>query len=457
MKKEYNILLLFLFLLIGVEAAKANVETFDFTKMGFTDWQEIKEVKGTNINIAFNTTNVNAIPHWKSSGSSIEISESGMNPFTISANNSSYLIWRIVITFHDDNHMYYIREKKSTVEVGGNGSYKSKRNVTTWDGASNSVTFTNTYSFVWWIEKIEVFYSVGGGKEATNPYTVGDINVFSFIDKLPSGERYIKGVVSQVGTLDSSTGTVSYHLSDNGIDTATIAVNGGKYLNDANITDKYQIACGDTMIVYGKVTKDGDALILQSPSLKNMKECEDQTVVKSAGWATYVSHRPIDFSKTASVQAFQTKYDAKSNSISLTPVTIIPENTAVVLKGAPGNYTFTNVTNAEQLTGNELTFNTVDTPVTEDYTIYVFAKKQGVCGFFPFAKGKSVPAYKGYLLIKNTTSAKPYYKINMTTPTNIRSIGRLLYKGLRYNLSGERVDNNYKGIVIENGKKIIVK
>jgi len=30
-------------------------------------------------------------------------------------------------------------------------------------------------------------------------------------------------------------------------------------------------------------------------------------------------------------------------------------------------------------------------------------------------------------------------------------------KGVRYNLAGQRVNESYKGVVIENGKKMIVK
>ena len=30
-------------------------------------------------------------------------------------------------------------------------------------------------------------------------------------------------------------------------------------------------------------------------------------------------------------------------------------------------------------------------------------------------------------------------------------------RGIRYNLNGQRVSNSYKGVVIENGKKLIVK
>lgn len=78
MKEKCNLFLLLLFLLLGVEAAKANVETFDFTKMGFSHNEEIKEVKGTNITITFNTTDQKYVPHWYSSKSSVVVSDNNI-------------------------------------------------------------------------------------------------------------------------------------------------------------------------------------------------------------------------------------------------------------------------------------------------------------------------------------------------------------------------------------------
>lgn len=454
MKEKCNLFLLLLFLLLGVEAAKANVETFDFTKMGFSHNEEIKEVKGTNVDITFNTTSSTYKPNWNKNYGSVVVYGYSANSFKVAANHSNYMIWRVVITFCRDNKHYITNNGKSI--TGGIGTLKCKDNITIWDGGSGSVTFTNDYrGFNWWIRKIDVYYSVGGsGKTATDPYTAGDINTFFYIENPPTEARYIKGVVSKVE--DPSAGTISYHLSDDGIDTATIVVNGGKYLNGADITDKHQIVRGDTVVVYGTVKKDGNQLVLQSPTLASMNACKDQITIKAAGWATYVSHRPIDFSKTEGVQAFQTTFDATSNTIVLSPIKAIPENTAVVLKGAEGSYTLTNTESVDSLHDNELKFFTVDTPVTEDRTVYVLACKQGVCGFFPFAKGKSLPSYKGYLLIKSGPAAKPFYRVG-TTPTAIRPIEQLQHPTVRYNLKGERVDNNYKGVVIENGRKIIVK
>ena len=455
MKTICNLFLTLLLLLVGAETTNAAVETFDFTKMAYTNRQEIKEVKGTNINITFNAIPTTEwVPNWNNNYASVVVYEN-VNSFNVATNHSNYLIWQIVITFRNkDNH--YIMGSGNEV-TGRIGTYSPKGNVTTWSGASNSVTFTNIEHNTWWIQKIEVSYSIGNGKTDTDPYTVGDINTFFYINRPPKEQRYIKGIVSKVGKYDSSAGTISYHLSDDGIDKNAIVVQGGKGLKGADINNQHQIARGDTLTVCGLAKKDGDSLVLQSPSLTSMETYKDQVTIKAAGWATYVSHRPIDFSQTEGIQAFQTKYEAASNTIVLSPVEAIPENTAVVLKGDPGSYTFTNVASADPLNDNELTFYTTDTPVTEERTVYVLSMKEGVCGFFPYAKGKSMPSYKGCLLIKKNTAAKPFYRVDAKTPTDIRSIKQLQSQAVRYNLAGERVSNRYKGIVIENGRKIIVK
>ena len=446
-KKICNLFLTLLLLLVGAETTNAAVETFDFTKMAYTNRQEIKEVKGTNINITFNAIPTTEwVPNWNNNYASVVVYEN-VNSFNVATNHSNYLIWQIVITFRNkDNH--YIMGSGNEV-TGRIGTYSPKGNVTTWSGASNSVTFTNIEHNTWWIQKIEVSYSIGNGKTDTDPYTVGDINTFFYINRPPKEQRY--------GKYDSSAGTISYHLSDDGIDKNAIVVQGGKGLKGADINNQHQIARGDTLTVCGLAKKDGDSLVLQSPSLTSMETYKDQVTIKAAGWATYVSHRPIDFSQTEGIQAFQTKYEAASNTIVLSPVEAIPENTAVVLKGDPGSYTFTNVASADPLNDNELTFYTTDTPVTEERTVYVLSMKEGVCGFFPYAKGKSMPSYKGCLLIKKNTAAKPFYRVDAKTPTDIRSIKQLQSQAVRYNLAGERVSNRYKGIVIENGRKIIVK
>lgn len=178
--------------------------------------------------------------------------------------------------------------------------------------------------------------------------------------------------------------------------------------------------------------------------------------ISSAGWSTYVSRCPLSFAGTQ-VKAFTAKYDASANSITLSPVTEIPANTAVVLKGDAGTYSFKRLASATSPISNDLTFNDSECKVTAAKTIYVLAKQGDVCGFYPLASGETLPANKGYIKISNPSTAKSVYGLHETT-TGIHHVVKAdARSGARYNLAGQRVSDSYKGVVIENGKKFVVK
>ena len=68
-------------------------------------------------------------------------------------------------------------------------------------------------------------------------------------------------------------------------------------------------------------------------------------------------------------------------------------------------------------------------------------------------KGASYTIKKAYFAVASATP-----EANIGTITGISSIENALQNnGLRYNLAGQKVDASYKGVVIENGKKILVK
>lgn len=49
------------------------------------------------------------------------------------------------------------------------------------------------------------------------------------------------------------------------------------------------------------------------------------------------------------------------------------------------------------------------------------------------------------------------YSLNNQTTSGISKIATSAAESVRYNLAGQKVGANYKGVVIENGKKIVVK
>ena len=180
----------------------------------------------------------------------------------------------------------------------------------------------------------------------------------------------------------------------------------------------------------------------------------EKATISDAGWATYVSKHPIEFYYSP-IKAFVAKYNSVNNTITLTRVYQIPTNTAVVLKGEAGSYIIDQIETCKAVT-NDILFSKKDKLIPTDRTYYVLAKKGEGCGFYPIEKGENLPAYKGYIKISNPSAGKSFYSFDITTGLNhvmIDNGGR----AVRYNLSGQRVSDNYKGVVIENGKKFIVK
>lgn len=91
--------------------------------------------------------------------------------------------------------------------------------------------------------------------------------------------------------------------------------------------------------------------------------------------------------------------------------------------------------------------------------IYCLANKNNIVGFYRVANTVTIPANKAYLEINTPNSAK-YYSIGIGgNTTGIQTIQQNSVKadGIMYSLSGQRVGENYKGIVICNGKKMIKK
>ena len=286
-------------------------------------------------------------------------------------------------------------------------------------------------------------------------------NAISVADALTTADGttvLVKGIVTRTDAYNSKYTNLNYYLADAAADNE-LEVYRGMGLKGADITSADDIARGDEVFVYGTLktfnsTKELDA---SSIILKQTK-AEEKTSITAAGWATYVTARSVDFSKTSDIKAYTVAYSATDDAITLTPVTAVPGNTAVVLKGNQGDYTFTTTTEATAVSKNDLKFYTKATSVDKAKTVYILANNNGTVGFCPATVGSTVPAYKGYLSISGGTTAKNFFALDGTA-TGINSIAADKANGrdVRFNLAGQRVDKNYKGVVIVNGKKQLVK
>ena len=153
------------------------------------------------------------------------------------------------------------------------------------------------------------------------------------------------------------------------------------------------------------------------------------------------------------------------NVLRLTPVAdgIIPADEAVILKATQSQvylpYTTTSATKSDdnklEGTDEEMILGTND---------YALSLGQNGVGFYLW-DGKSIGANKAYLTLDDDDdneggNAKAFtFQFEDDEATSIHGLTPVLSEGegAIYNLNGVRVDENYKGIVIKNGKKVLQK
>ena len=141
---------------------------------------------------------------------------------------------------------------------------------------------------------------------------------------------------------------------------------------------------------------------------------------------------------------------------------VLPKATAVVLEAKEGKYVFEETSKiGETDPYNALRGKDFKTTTSGGEVYYVFGKGSNGVGFYwKKANGKAftTEAHKAYLVYtpSKTTNAKSFLGFDVALeiqgPTVIE---KTTFDGPIYNLAGQRVDKDYKGIIIVNGKKYL--
>lgn len=131
----------------------------------------------------------------------------------------------------------------------------------------------------------------------------------------------------------------------------------------------------------------------------------------------------------------------------------IPAGSAVILKGAEGEYSFVHVSQAEETGENDLKGTAED--FTADGSQYVLANKEGAVGFYHVNAGTTIPAGKAYLEV--TESDVKEFFLFADEATGIEGVQDVqkIQDARMYDLSGRRVEKATKGVYIINGQKIL--
>lgn len=185
----------------------------------------------------------------------------------------------------------------------------------------------------------------------------------------------------------------------------------------------------------------------------------ESVTVTPAGYATYVSTLPLDYTSTE-IKAYTAK--ANDGKIVLTQINKVPANTPVVLyKEGGATEAIPVATTTDTPAASDLVAGTGAAVATAegDYTNYILNVGTKGIGFYR-ANSQTVEANRAYMHVSNSETGS---MSRMAIVFDNQTTGIANLKAAAdgddaiYNLNGQRIEKATKGIYIIDGKKMIMK
>ncbi|MCF2609439.1 hypothetical protein I6E75_04110 [Prevotella copri] len=210
-------------------------------------------------------------------------------------------------------------------------------------------------------------------------------------------------------------------------------------------------------------TYDG-TISIKSVKIEALDVPQETVTISPSGYSTYAAYYPVDYSNIDGLTAYTVKLNEKKNGIVMDKVEgVVPAGVAVLLKGkADTDYALTKAEGSQNVT-SDLKMSDGTITSTDKTAVYGLATVNGQDGFYKASDGKKIPVKCAYLEVEVKNSANPakFYSLGdqSGSTTGITSVKNEAAgnNAPMYNLAGQLVDKGYKGIVIKNGKKIVLK
>ena len=185
--------------------------------------------------------------------------------------------------------------------------------------------------------------------------------------------------------------------------------------------------------------------------------------VSSAERATlYYSNRSFIIPEGVVARTYKIEGNVLSRSREYKKGDVLPKGTAVVLEAKEGKYIFEETSKTGETDPHNALCGSDSTTITSGGEVYyVFGKGSNGVGFYwKEANGKAftTEAHRAYLVYtpSKTTNAKSFLGFDVALEIQGPMVReKITFDGPIYNLSGQRVDKDYKGIIIVNGKKYL--
>lgn len=200
-------------------------------------------------------------------------------------------------------------------------------------------------------------------------------------------------------------------------------------------------------------------------SIKNIKiEAEgvkqESLTIPSSSFATYAASYPVDYKKLG-LKAYAVKLNDAKDGVELTEIPgVVPAGVAVLLKGKADTEYALDKADGWSSVYTDLKASDGTATSSDKTAVYGLATVNGQDGFYKASGEQKIPAKCGYLEVAKTAGAAFFSLGDITgNTTGIADVKAETVKAdaQMYNLAGQKVGKGYKGIVIKNGKKMILK
>lgn len=205
------------------------------------------------------------------------------------------------------------------------------------------------------------------------------------------------------------------------------------------------------------------SIYIKSVKIEALEVPEETVTISPSGYSTYAAYYPVDYSKINGLKAYKVTLKGDKTGIEMEEVKdVVPAGVAVLLKGTANTpYALPKAEGWGWAEPSGLKMSDGNATSTDAATLYALATKDGVTAFYPVKKDSPIPAKRCYLEVNGTSQNAAFYSLgtNFGETTGISSVENKVEKADApvYNLAGQLVGKDYKGLVIKNGKKFVIK
>ncbi len=356
----------------------------------------------------------------------------------------------LVLTLEETSDGWYLKRSSDGKKLGLTGDKQMNWDSgdQTWvlGGSDDTPTFTATYN----TNDYTMYYNSSATR--FNAYTSKGSNVYAYYYRLDNDKDvYTLTLDFNYGTVEDETHRV--------LETAT-------YTLTAPTRVGYAFLGWNTAADGSGTTYAAGGYTMPASNTTLYAVWGVSVTLGSNGYATFASSNALDLT---ALPTGLTAYKAavSGSNVNFTELDQkVPANTGILLKGdASGEYDIPVAATSTTVEDNAFLVNTSGTTFAAESEYSYFGLKKNTLTFGLFDPATvAIPASKAYL--KVLTSSLSSHELTVTFDgeenggaTGIKTLTTDVFdnKNAAYNLNGQRVNANHKGIVIVNGKKYLNK